>query len=379
MNNNIVERADLVQLVEWIEVMSPLMRAEIQKLSHVSYQGVRVAYAAHIEPKMIPYLAFFLSRGMELHISPCVPGIQNVDAFAYLKARGARIYGTDAQTEIELETAWEQMLRAQPTHIFDIGGGLISKAVENRIAVKAACEATSTGITRLQGLSIPFPVFNWNDIPFKNLMHNRYDVAPGIWFAFRKLTGLDLCRLRVGVMGYGLVGQGLAAMAHGAGARVTVLDKSPMRQLEAASEGYSTAQSIKDLFECSEVVVTATGGRGVISTQHLVHARDRLILLNAGHDSHEIDLTGINPSASPLPDVQEFIVNGKRIYVLAEGRLLNLAVAGGSSINTFDLITALMIVALDHTVRAGSQATPGLQLLPADRVAHLEEQAARQL
>src|SRR5690606_33407537 len=127
----------------------------------------------------------------------------------HLRANGVAISGSEAKSWQELEGVWERMIAESPDFVFDIGGGLIAKALDNK-SVIAACEATSTGIDRLKKLRPTIPILNWNDIPFKNLLHNRYEVGSGLWYAFRNLTGLDLCRLNVGVVGFGLVGQSVA-------------------------------------------------------------------------------------------------------------------------------------------------------------------------
>ena len=209
-------------------------------------------------------------------------------------------------------------------------------------------------------------------------MHNRYEVGPGIWYAFRKLTGLDPCRMRVGVIGFGLVGHGVAAIARGMGAQVLVSDQAPIRQLEAASEGFMVCD-LDFLLPKVDVIVTATGVQETLTAVHLLKARDGLILLNAGHDSREIHLPLESRIAEILPGVAEYHFEDKRIYLLAEGRLLNLAAGGGSAINTFDLMTALMAIGIDFIAQplSDAQAGPGLHLLPSDLIADLQKTAAR--
>lgn len=375
-----IDGASFPQLLNWINAMTPLTRAELNSLAQKGrdYSGVRLAYAAHIEPKMISHIEFFIRHGMQFLVSPCVPGIVSTESFEHLERIGAKVFGLNSRTWQDLEGEWTKMLSKSPTHIFDIGGGLIAKAVDLSVPVRVACEATSTGIARVKNLRLSFPVYDWNDIPYKNLMHNRYEVGPGIWYAFRKLTGLDLCRMKVGVIGFGLVGHGVATIARGMGAQTFVCDRTPIRQLEAASEGFSVC-GLDTLLAKVDVIATATGVQETLVAAHLQHARDGIILLNAGHDSREINLPSQSKVADILPGVAEYQLGGKKVYLLAQGRLLNLAAGGGSGINTFDLMTALIAIGIDFIAQPATfeKSSPGLHLLPDELISDLQKAAVQ--
>lgn len=358
-----LEGVKLDTFLTWIQMNTPLSNHVMNSLKHKNYKNIKIAYAGHIEPKMLPHILFFYERGVQFLISPCVPGIADKASFSYLESKGIPVFGQHASHWHELEDAWAAMIANNPNFVFDIGGGLIKKANQNKNKIMGGCEATSSGIDTIKKLELSFPVFNWNDIPFKNLLHNRYEVGSGLWYAFRNLTGLDLCRLNVGVIGFGLVGQSVASIAKGLGARVSVNDISPIQEMSAASEGYRTA-SLESILSQSDVVVTATGCQKVLSSASLSKAKQSLIIANAGHDSREIDIEGLCYIGEVLPGVGEYQLADKRIFLLAQGRLLNLAAGGGSAINTFDFVTALILRVIDWMVILGVDYPSGLHDLP---------------
>jgi|JI10StandDraft_1071094.scaffolds.fasta_scaffold131790_3 adenosylhomocysteinase len=349
--------------VDWVNLNTPLTNKVMDELAKNKYDGISVAYSSHLEPKMIPHLMFFAKRGMKIHFAPCVPGLFHSETFDYLSQNGIKTYGAKANTWDELNQACNEMLDTKPDFLFDIGGGLITAAVQKKSKIKAACEATSTGIENIKKLTPHFPVLNWNDIPYKNLMHNRYEVGSGIWYAFRSLTGFDICRMNVGVIGFGLVGQSVASIAKGLGARVYVMDQQPVRELSAASEGYNVG-SLENVISKLDILMCATGFQGVVSAQNLKNARDGLMIASAGHDNREIDLSGLKKQTEIFTNLDQYQLGTKKIFLLADGKLLNLAAGGGSAINTFDLVTSLITRVMDFMVSKGTDQKPGLNDLP---------------
>ncbi len=359
---NVVE-SDFRKQLKWISLMSPMTNQRIRELKSVEYKNIKLAYVGHIEPKMISHLEFFITHGADILIAPCVPQIAHVPSFKYLETIGGKIFGATSNNWRELENAWEEMLSYSPNYIFDIGGGFINKAVKSKINIIAGCEATSTGINILNDLELDFPVFDWNNIPIKAYMHNRYEVGSGIWFAFRKLTNLDICRLNVLVIGYGLVGQSVASTARGLGARVWIYDVDPLKMMCAASDGFNTSKLDKLIAEV-DVVITATGKRNALNETILANAKDGIIIGNAAHDPREICMDNLIFKESILPDIDLYCHNLKNIYLLCQGRLLNLSAGKGSAINSFDLMTVLILDTLNFLFTNGRNYQRGLNKLP---------------
>jgi len=354
----------LLNKLDWIKRMNPLTMGAIARYKGCAYTGIRLGYVAHIEPKMIPHIEFFIKNGVEVHVAPCVPCIKDTESFEYLKSIGAMIYGVNSTNWEELNLAWSQILQANANYLFDMGGGIIAEAIKYNTPILAAAEATSSGISKISQLRPPFPVFDWNNIPLKNLMHNRYETGSGIWFAFRNLTGLDPCRMKIGVLGFGMVGQSVASTARGLGARVYVHDIDPVRNLAAASEGYFT-DNLETIMANVDVIVTATGMINALNIDSIAMAKNNVIILNAGHDNREINLNGANFKNDVLPQVSLFTTKeGKEFYLLANGLLLNLAAGGGSAVNTFDLCTALMTEVISYILTSGKDQPMGLHPTP---------------
>ena len=358
-----IKNTSIQNKLEWIKKMNPLTTKSISKYKNNNYKDARLGYVSHVEPKMVAHIEFFIRNGAEFHIAPCVPGIYDTETYDYLKSIGAKVYGLNATNWDELKIAWSEILKQRPNYLFDMGGGLITSAVEKKIPIIAGSEATSTGITNVKKLDLSFPVFDWNNIPLKNLMHNRYEVGSGVWFAFRNLTGLDPCRMNICVLGFGLVGQSVASIARGLGARVYIYDLDPVKQLAAASEGYVTAEW-KSIIKDMDAVVTATGKQNAVGVEDLKNAKDGLIILNAGHDNREINLKGATLKSEVLPKVALYTNGSKEFYLLADGLLLNLAGGGGSAVNTFDLVTALIVEVINYTLTNGKDCPKGLHPVP---------------
>lgn len=370
-----LQGAPLTNVLNWIEINTPLTMDALAGIAHKSYADVTLGISSHIEPKFLPLLLAYAKRGVRMVIAPCVPGIADHKSFAHLAEHGIRTVGIDAQTWPEIEAAWDEVLAAKPRYLFDIGGGLIKRAVEAGAPIRAACEATSTGIDLVKTLAPNFPIFNWNDVPVKNLMHNRYEVGSGVWYGFRSLTGLDLCRMRVGVVGFGLVGQSVASIARGLGAQAFVAETDSIRNLTAASEGYVT-MTLEDLVARVDVVVSATGAQRTLHKTLLARAKSGLIVANAGHDSRDIDTSAMGNPNQVMPGVAEFDLDGVKVFVLCEGRLLNLAAGGGSAVNTFDLSLALIANLIDFVLTDGRSYAPGLHDLPASVSKHFVDRAS---
>lgn len=362
--------------LSWIRRMTPITRLAIAERSAKRFDGVRLAVASHIEPKMLPPFEFLLRHGVTMSVAPCVPGIAHPDSFEYLENLGASVFGLEAKSWNDLEAAWAAMAAGKPDFVFDIGGGLIASAARAAVRLRAASEVTTSGITRIRPMELSFPVFDWNATPLKSLMHNRYEVGSGLWYAFRRLTDLDVCRLSVGVLGFGPVGQSVASTARGLGARVAVTDIDPVREMTAASEGFVTGH-LHRLLPMLDVLITATGKPGVVSRKDLSAAREGLILANVGHGDGEIDTTDFGSPAELLEGVSVYRLGNREVSVLVGGRLLNLAGGGGSATNTFDLMTALLVAGLDFMLTSGPQGTPGIHVLPAHVEAEVAEIARR--
>jgi adenosylhomocysteinase len=267
--------------------------------------------------------------------------------------------------------AIEEALAWQPTHFFEMGAALSSAGVVagGPSTVRAGLEITGSGIARLaalaaQGQPLRFPVYNCDDVPIKEGLHNRHMVGLMTWHTFTARTRLSLHGRRVLVVGYGLVGEGVAAAARAWGGVVAVAERDPARALQASFAGYDVGP-LEDLLPTAGVVVTATGAARVLTASHFVRLKEGCFLINVGHASNEIDVAALGPREEVLPFVEAARPAGRTLYLFAGGAMANLAAGEGDSLNSFDITLAVMLAGLRYTFTPEAQSRPpGIWPLP---------------
>jgi adenosylhomocysteinase len=236
-------------------------------------------------------------------------------------------------------------------------------------------EATTTGLHRLRGVDLCFPVFNWNDIELKNRLHNRYHVGDSAWPVFTEITGMGLFGRTVLVIGFGPVGQGVAERARAMGAIVSVVDPDPVRRLEAQHLGCQPVALQDGLNRCS-IVVTATGHSGIVGAEALSGIRDGAIIFNVGHGNREIDVDWLDqhPCTAMRNHIDCYQLQDRCVYLLNRGSLLNLASGtAGHGADLFDPFSAIMLRGIDWILQGGADGCPpGLQDFPLE----LEQEVA---
>jgi len=353
----------------WLRRHIPLTEAVAARLGRQELQGRVIALNIHLDVKMIPVVEALLRAGARPYVVGCNPATTRDDVAAFLSAAGAEVYAWTGMTGPQWREALRWAATAGCEFVSEMGGALTALIVEqfpDRIPpLRASMEATGTGIAVLRALRLPVPVFNWDGMTLKQGLHNRYLVGLMVWHTFIEVTRLTLFGRRVAVIGYGLVGQGIAEYARLLGARVTVSDLNPVRRLQARHQGVEVATAAEAL-RAADVVVTATGRDGVIGPRELELLRDGCLLANAGHSSAEIDVAALRraPATTLRPGLEEFTLDGRRLYLLAGGAMVNLAAGFGDPYDAFDLTTALMLAGIDFMVRRHHEFAPGLHLLP---------------
>lgn len=351
----------LLKKLQWIQKMTPLTKQALSK-SKENYSNTNLGYVGHINEVMIPKIEHFINQGIQFHISPSVPSIHYDDCLDYLEKKGAKIYGRQSKNWEDLHNSWSEIIKNNPNFIIDVGGGLIKKAIESNHPLSAACEITGTGINIIQDLNPAFPLFNFDDVKAKDIIHNRYGIASSVWYGFRHFTGLDIIRSHVLVIGFGPVGQNIAAVAKGLGARVLIHEIDPLRKNIAASEGYLTLD-LNSSIKLADIIVTATGKQNTITSSDLQQSKDTVFLINAGHDNREYNLSDCNYIEETMPEIDLYHYKDKSFYLVGKGNLLNL-VAGGSALNSFDYITAFMTNMMIFLFNEGKDYPNGIHLLP---------------
>jgi adenosylhomocysteinase len=357
---------DIPRELDWARAHMPRVQRALATLPDL--REMRLACSLHLDLKTVPLVEGLLERGAQLFLTTCNPETVRDEVAAYLRARGASVEARRGMPADDYAAAIERALDWGPTHLCEVGADLtVALALRQRKQpqVRAGLEATGSGITRLAEVKLSYPIFNWDDLPVKEGLHNRHIVGLTTWQTFFARTRLTLHGKRVLVIGYGSVGRGVADAARAYGGTVCVAERDAARALEAAYAGWPVLP-LDEAIALAEVIVTATGARGVVTARHLPLLRDGAFLLNVGHRADEIDVPALLafPHAEALPFVEAVQIKGKTVYLFARGSMANLTAGEGDSLNAFDLTLAIMTAGIGHLAGAGAQAHPGLHPLP---------------
>jgi adenosylhomocysteinase len=335
--------------------------------------GMRLAGSMHLDIKIAPLIEGLLDRRARIFLVTCNPATVRDQVVNHLRSRGAQVQAWRDMSVVDNDRAIQQALDWGPTHLCELGADL-SMALNARHpanfepagdGIRAGLEGTGSGITRIQELQIRYPVFNWDDLPVKEGLHNRYMVGLSTWQTFFNRTQLSLHEKQVVVIGYGLVGQGVAHTARAYGGAVTIVERDHSRALQAVYDGWQAA-SLPDALIRADVIVTCTGASGVLTGEHLPLLKDGVFLLNVGHEGAEIEVTALNeyPHRHILPFIEEFELPGGTVYLIAEGAMANLTAGQGDSLNAFDLTSAILTAGIGFIAAEGASFAPGVHLLP---------------
>ena len=296
-----MHEATFEQQLAWTASQMRQTRAACARLGDLSH--VRLAYSGHLAVNGVPALAGFLERGAKVFLTTCNPTTVRDRVVEHLVSKGAEAHAWKHMPVDEYARAVQKALAWGPTHTCEMGADLTTAAHAGATPIRAALEATGSGIDRLARLDLKYPVFNWDDLPIKEGLHNRYMVGLTTWQTFFERTRLSLHGKRVTVVGYGLVGKGVAHAAKAFGGTVSVVDLDPGRRLEAIYAGWNTGE-LEELAPETDVMVTATGVAGVVGSRVIALLEPGCFLLNVGHAGDEIDVSALPERREVLPFVE---------------------------------------------------------------------------
>jgi adenosylhomocysteinase len=364
--------------LEWIAWTHPITTAFGVEVAASDLSGRTVACHQHITPNSLCVVGPLIEAGARVRMAPCNPDSTDDRAARHLASMGVEIRGHAGMSAVERADALAWLASEPADALCDMGGELIVAMAAAGHRPAGALEATTTGLHRLAGVDVPFPVLDWNGIALKDLIHNRHHVGAETWPAFTAITGLSLYGREIVVVGFGPVGQGVAVLARDLGANVTVVDLDPVRLVQAQHHG-CRVDDFDHAVRGASVVVTATGFDGVIGAEQIERLDDGTILMNVGHSNREIDVDWLNerPRAGLRRHLERYEVNGRRVYLLNSGSLVNLATGLGTGApQLFDPFAAIMLLGL-HAILHGQtrDLPPGVQRYPAE----LETRVARAL
>ena len=331
-----------VRKIEWVQKHMPVLehiKAEYEETQ--PFKGITIGSCLHLEPKTINLGLTLMAGGAEVAMTGCNPLSTHDDAVAGAADLGLNVYGWREQDDEEYYQTINMVLDHKPDIIIDDGADMIMVLHNERTAVlkhiKGACEETTTGVHRLQAMhadgALKFPVIAVNDAYTKYLFDNRYGTGQSSFDAIMGTTNMVIAGKTVVVCGYGWCGRGLALRAAGLGADVIVTEVDPIRALEARMDGYRV-MTISEAVKQADLIITVTGNADIICGDDFKYMKDGCMLANSGHFNVEINRQDLEAISTQVKEVRESIEefttkDGRKIYLLADGRLVNLSAARG--------------------------------------------------
>ena len=331
-----------VRKIEWVQKHMPVLehiKAEYEETQ--PFKGITIGSCLHLEPKTINLGLTLMAGGAEVAMTGCNPLSTHDDAVAGAADLGLNVYGWREQDDEEYYQTINMVLDHKPDIIIDDGADMIMVLHNERTDVlkhiKGACEETTTGVHRLQAMhadgALKFPVIAVNDAYTKYLFDNRYGTGQSSFDAIMGTTNMVIAGKTVVVCGYGWCGRGLALRAAGLGADVIVTEVDPIRALEARMDGYRV-MTIREAVKQADLIITVTGNADIICGDDFKYMKDGCMLANSGHFNVEINRQDLESLSTQVKEVRESIEefttkDGRKIYLLADGRLVNLSAARG--------------------------------------------------
>ena len=324
--------------IEWVQRHMPVLEHIKKKFADEKpFEGITIGSCLHLEPKTINLGLTLQAGGAEVAMTGCNPLSTQDDATAAGAALGLHMYGWREETTEEYYHTINQVLDHEPDILIDDGADMIFLVHPERREllrkIRGACEETTTGIHRLKAMNkdkaLEFPVMAVNDAYTKYLFDNRYGTGQSTFDSIMGSTNMLIAGKTIVVCGYGWCGRGIAMRAQGLGGNVIITEINPIRALEARMDGYRVMK-VREAVKHADLLITATGNVDVISSPDLKVMKDGCIMANSGHFNVEINQTDLEELSTGVnnlkPDIDEYVMpDGRRLYLLAEGRLVNLA------------------------------------------------------
>lgn len=365
------------QKIEWAKRNMPILsKIEEEFIKTRPFEGIRISLSIHLEAKTAYLSKVLASGGAEMAVTGSNPLSTQDDVAAALAVDGINVYAWHGSTESEYYDHIDKALEHGPQIIIDDGGDLL-QALHTRKkdllpGVYGGCEETTTGIMRIKSMAaegiLKVPMMAVNDALCKHLFDNRYGTGQSVWDGINRTTNLIVAGKTVVVAGYGWCGKGVAMRAKGLGASVVVTEVDSVKAIEALMDGFKVLTMDK-ASEIGDFFVTVTGCENVIVKKHFGKMKDGAVLCNAGHFNVEICIPDLEDLSSEITQSRKNITcytmkNGRRLYMLGEGRLVNLACGDGHPAEIMDMSFAVQAYASEYIAAHHEELKPGIFEIP---------------
>ena len=363
--------------IAWVKNFMPVLnQIEAEYSQTKPFAGKRIVMTIHLEAKTA-YLALVLKNaGAEVAITGSNPLSTQDDIAAALVEDGVLVYATHGCTAEEYDEFLAKALDTRPEIIIDDGGDLVSmlhtKRRELLPGILGGSEETTTGVHRLHALAakgkLEFPMIAANDAYCKYLFDNRYGTGQSTWDGIMRTTNLVIAGKNVVIAGYGWCGKGCAMRAKGLSANVIVTEVDPIKAIEAVFDGFRV-MPMDEAAKIGDIFLTLTGDKDVIRARHFADMKDGVIMANSGHFDVEINIPELESQSvsrqTVRTNIEEFKQkDGRKLYLLAEGRLVNLAAGDGHPAEIMDLSFAVQFFSALHLLHHHQDMKPEVYLMP---------------
>lgn len=377
--------------INWVREFMPVLNILNDELSKTKpLSGKNIVVTMHLEAKTA-YLAIVLKNaGANVAVTGSNPLSTQDDVAAALAESGVKVFAWYNASNEEYNSFLHKALDTKPNIIIDDGGDLVSLLHTERTEllknILGGSEETTTGVIRLKNLAahgkLKFPMISVNDAYCKYLFDNRYGTGQSTWDGIMRTTNLTVTGKTVVVAGYGWCGKGVAMRAKGLGANVVVTEVDPIKAIEAVFDGFRV-MTMEEAAKQGDIFVTLTGCKDVLRKKHFEIMKSGAIMANAGHFDVEINKTELTQCSTSKRkvrrNIEEFTMsNGRKIYLLAEGRLVNLAAGDGHPTEIMDLSFAMQALSAIYILNHHTEMKNDVYTLPDElnkRVALLKLQA----
>lgn len=371
---------DGVNRIQWAEREMGVLRIIRERFAREKpLQGLRMAACLHVTTETANLAITLRDGGADLSLCASNPlSTQDEVAAALVSEYGIPTYsikGEDNETYYQHLSA---VLDCQPQYTMDDGADLVSLLHRGRSellpTVLGGTEETTTGVIRLNAMAadgaLRYPIIAVNEAETKHFFDNRYGTGQSTLDGITRATNILWAGRKVVVGGYGWCGRGVASRARGLGAHVIVTEVNAVRALEAVMDGFTVMPGLKAA-QVGEVFITVTGGRHTISGDHLAAMPDGALIANSGHFNVEIDIPALEAMSASHREVRPFVEeyttkDGRRLYLLGEGRLINLAAAEGHPSAVMDMSFANQALSVEYLVKNQGNLTPGVYVVPTE-------------
>lgn len=349
--------------IEWVKNHCDLLRQlEVEFKKTQPFKNLKVALSVHLEAKTAYLCKVLQAGGAEMYVTGSNPLSTQDDIAAALVKCGMEVFAHHGASHEQYEKDIEEVIKIGPNIIIDDGGDLVTlihtKYPELIPNVIGGCEETTTGILRLEQMNkadkLAFPMIKVNNAKMKHFFDNRYGTGQSVWDGINRTTNLVVAGKTAVVAGYGWCGKGVAMRAKGLGAKVIVTEVDPVKAIEAIMDGFEV-MPMDEASWIGDIFVTVTGCCDVITEHHFMRMKDGAILCNAGHFDCEVNVGLLRAIADDVFEARQNITGyklrtGRTIYVLGEGRLVNLACGDGHPAEIMDMSFAIQALSAEFLV-----------------------------